>query len=129
MAIRTRFDLRGLTALIEELSDLNDNIDEAVGEALNAGADELLSGMIARARERTGNLKSKLKKSAVKMERNFSFIDIGLIDADAETARYGNAQEFGTSSMAGQSYIRAAFDEDMARARAKMRKVLQERMK
>jgi hypothetical protein len=45
-------------------------------------------------------------------------------DKNAEIARYGNAQEYGTSNMAAQSYIRATVDEDMGAARAAMKKVV-----
>jgi hypothetical protein len=52
-------------------------------------------------------------------------VTVGLSkDADAETARYGGAQEFGWGpDHPAQPYIRPAIDEDMKTAKAAMKEI------
>jgi len=45
---------------------------------------------------------------------------------DAETARYGMAQEYGTSSMSAHPYIRPTLKADNRKIRGAERKVLKE---
>ena len=82
--------------------------------------------MQRRVRKDTHHLEESIEASEPKQDGNFVYIEVGLINADAETARYGNANEYGTSSMPAQPYIRPALDEDMTKARAAMRKVFQD---
>ena len=94
-------------------------------QALEAGGDVLLAGMDERVPKDTGNLASKLNRSEPEQDGNFHSVTIGLSsDTDAETARYGGAQEFGWGpDHPAQPYIRPAIDEDMKTARAAMKAV------
>jgi hypothetical protein len=60
-------------------------------------------------------------------DANFHYVLIGISQkADPETVRYGNAQEYGTSSMGAQPYIRPTLDSDMSKARKAMRNTFEE---
>lgn len=130
MANRAYLSTRGFDAFLEELAAIGANIDEAVADALNVGADVLLEGMQERVKVLTGNLKSKLRKSDVKRDGNFYYIEVGLLrGTDADSARYGNSQEYGTSSMPAHPYIRPTFDEDGTKARRAMKDYLREKFR
>lgn len=131
MAIRTKLTTKGFEEYLEKIAAAGMNVDLAADEALAAGGEVLLAGMQRRAPvgqspddPHPGNLKSKLAKSEPEQDGNFHSIEVGLLKGtDADTARYGNAQEFGTSSMAAQPYVRPALDSDMGKARSAMRSV------
>jgi HK97 gp10 family phage protein len=74
----------------------------------------------------THNLESHLVIWGPRQDGNFHYILVGLVNADAKTARYGTAQEYGTSSMAAQPYIRPTLDEDKSKAGKAMLEVLKE---
>ena len=125
MAIRTKLTLKGMEQYLEAIAAAGANIDPAADRALAAGAELLKEGMIARAPEETGNLKSKIQAGEPQQDGNFHFIEIGLLKGtDKETARYGNAQEFGTANTSAHPYVRPTMDSDMARARKAMRESL-----
>lgn len=120
MATKAKLTTKGLNEWLEAIAQAGVNIDEAAARMLEAGGDVVLDGMVRRAPELTGNLKGALTRTEPKQDGNYIYIEVGLVGADAETARYGNAQEYGTSSMAAQPYVRPALDEDMGRARKAM---------
>lgn len=128
MPIRTKVDTKGFEEYLEELNALGDDIDDACDEALPAGGDVLVDGMRQRVAKDTHNLEQHIEKSEPKRDGNFHFILVGLIHPDANTARYGTAQEYGTSSMAAHPYIRPTIDEDMRTARAEMRTAFKARI-
>lgn len=116
----------GLQQMLEDLNELEwSQIDEIAAELLEAGADAALEGMRRRVRVRTGKLKSSLKRSEVQREGNVSFIEIGLLDAPGDVVRYGTVQEFGSSSVSAQSFLRAAMNED----KSKIYRAMQARLK
>ena len=87
----------------------------------------LLEGMERRVPKDTHNLEQHLERTGPEQDGNYVFVFVGLSkNTDADTARYGNAQEYGTSSMTAQPYIRPTLDSDMGAARKAMRKVLEE---
>ncbi len=60
-------------------------------------------------------------------DANYHYVMVGLSSsADADTARYGNAQEYGSSSMAAHPYVRPTLDSDFGKARSAMRDVFKE---
>ena len=99
----------------------------AAGEAgrrhgcIDAGQDVALAGMVRRVPKDTHNLELHLVKTAVQQDGNFVYGEVGLIGADAETARYGNAQEYGKANMAAQPYVRPTMDADKRKIRKAMR--------
>ena len=116
MPIRIKLSTKGLEDSLEGLVAKGKDIDRAAGTALLAGGEILLDGMKKRVPKDTRNLEANLVISGPKQDGNFHTIEVGLIGADAETARYGNAQEYGTSSMAAQPYIRPTADKDKGKA-------------
>ncbi len=123
---------KGIAESLEVLAELGKNLDQAVVEALEAGGDTLLQGMDRRVPRKTGNLAEHLKRTPAEQDGNYTFIDVGIIHdiayTDTETARYGTAQEYGTSSMAAQPFIRPTLDEDKGAARMAIIEKLKERM-
>jgi len=128
MPVRFNLETKGLADYMERLQQLGGDLDEAAGAALDAGGDVLVNGMRRRAPKDTHNLERRIGKTAAQRDGNFHFIVVGLVAADADTARYGTAQEYGTSSMAAHPYLRPAIDEDMKAARQRMKAAFQERI-
>lgn len=129
MPVRFKVETKGLEDYMEQLQRLGGDIDAAADEALDAGGDVLVEGMQRRAPKDTHNLERKINKTAARGDGNFHFIVVGLVNVDAETARYGTAQEYGTSSMAAHPYLRPTIDEDMKLARRRMKEAFQARIR
>ena len=129
MAIRTKLSTKGFEAHLEDLVRAGQDVDAVAAEALLAGGAVLVDGMQRRAPKDTHNLESQISMTDPQQDGNLIFIEVGLIDVDADTARYGNAQEWGwadkTGAKAGRPYVRPTIDEDFGRARSAMRKVFQ----
>lgn len=129
MATRVKFDTKPIINYLEELVKNGKNIDLVVPRALKAGGGVLLDGMKKRVRKDTHNLEEHLVMDGPFQDGNYHFVRVGLSQkADAETARYANAQEYGTSSMEAQSYIRATEDHDLGKARKAMLAVIKEEL-
>jgi len=126
MAVRVSWTLTGIGDYLERIRKAGQDVDAAAGRAVQAGGAVLLDGMKRRVRKDTHNLEQHLEESPVNQDGNLVSVEVGMSrDVDADTARYGNAQEYGTSSMAAQSYIRATVDNDGAKARRAMRESLE----
>lgn len=129
MPVKTKLTTKGFAEYLEAIATAGENVDEAADEALIAGADVLLDGMRRRAPEDTGNLKGELKRTEPRVDGNWHVIEIGLIQTDAETARYGTAQEYGWGpDNPARPYIRPTIDEDQRAARAAMVEKFKQRM-
>lgn len=119
---------KGLQQMLEDLDELERNqIDAIAVDMLDAGAEVALAGMQKRVRVKTGKLKGSLKRSEVRRDGNVSVVDIGLLDAPAEVARYGTVHEFGSSSVGAKSYIRATMNEDKGKIYRAMKARMVER--
>lgn len=124
MTTRTKLTTKGLEAYLEKVADAGAKIDPAADRALVAGGAVLAEGMEERAPKLSGELASKIKATEPAQDGNFHYIEVGVITDDAEVARYGNVQEFGSSTNAAQPYVRPTLDGDMTKARGEMRKSL-----
>jgi HK97 gp10 family phage protein len=128
MPIKTRLTTQGFSEYLEKLAKAGQDIDAIADEALTAGGEVLLKGMQERVPKLTGNLEQNLSVTKPEQDGNYHYIDVGLVHGvDADTARYGGAQEYGTSDMPAQPYIRPTFDNDMREARAEMKAVFEEK--
>jgi HK97 gp10 family phage protein len=128
MTVRAKLTTSGFSEYLEKLAQAGKDVDQAAAAALEAGGDVLLEGMERRVPKDTHNLEQHLERTEPEQDGNYVFVLVGLSkDTDAATARYGNAQEYGTSSMTAQPYIRPTLDSDMSAARKAMRKVLEEK--
>ena len=125
--MKSLLNLKGFEKYLEKVARAGDDIDEVCGEALTAGGQILEAGMLRRAPELTGELKSHIKMSPVQRDGNRSFVKVGVYDVDRATETYFFYQEMGTASTAAHPYIRPTFDEDMRRARAEMVSVFKAR--
>ncbi len=129
--MRTVLTTKGFDEYLEKLARAGKDIDAIADEALTAGAEILVKGMVCRAPERTGNLRRHIAFTPPEKDGNFHFTIVGLIPkkkyTDADTARYGMAQEFGTAHTSAHPFIRPTFDEDMKKARATMKGIFVER--
>ena len=131
MVVRVSFELKGLDEYLERIVQAGQDVNAAAGRAVAAGGDVLLAGMQRRVPKDTGNLEDHLERSEVDQDGNFVFVSVGMKPArevDADTARYGNAQEYGykrgKKHYPPRSYIRASFDSDKSKARAAQKKSL-----
>jgi HK97 gp10 family phage protein len=130
MATSAKLTLKGLEEYLEKIAAAGKDVDEAAARAVLAGAEVFQEGMQRRAPERTGNLKNNIRIYGPEQDGNFVFCEVGLIHrrgwTDADTARYGNAQEYGTSSMPAHPFIRPTLLEDRKKAQDAMKESLEE---
>jgi HK97 gp10 family phage protein len=126
MATWVKLSTKGFEEYLENLARAGKDIDAITDQALKAGGEVLLNGMKRRVPKDTRNLENNLRIDGPHRDGNFHYILVGLVNADANTARYGTAQEYGTSSMAAQSYIRPTIDEDKGKAGKAMLEVFKE---
>jgi HK97 gp10 family phage protein len=124
MSTTGKLTTRGFDEYLERIVQAGRDVDAAAAKALAAGAAVALEGMQQRVAVVTGNLKDNLVATESQQDGNYVFVKVGLISADPDTARYGNAQEFGTSSMPAHPYVRPALDEEKARIRAAIKQSL-----
>lgn len=118
MTVRYKATNKGLEETLEELARLGRNVDQVADEMLLASSEVFLEGMQERVPKDTHNLESKLAIDGPHQDGNFHYVEVGLPKGtDAETARYGSAQEYGTSTMPAQPYIRPTIDHDKGKAR------------
>lgn len=126
MPVRVKLETKGFEEYLERIAQAGKDVDHAADEALQAGGEVLLEGMDRRVPKDTHNLEQHLTIEGPVNDGNYHYITVGIAkDTDADTARYGNAQEYGTSSMAAQPYIRPTLDSDMGKARKAMRAILE----
>jgi len=126
--MRAKLSTKGIAEYLEQIAQRGEDVDAACADALQAGGEAALEGMRRRVAVDTGNLKENLRVSEVQQDGNFTSVEIGLLaGTDAKIARYGNAQEFGSSSMPAHPYIRPTMAEDKNKITAAMKKSLQEK--
>jgi len=127
MPVRSRITTKGFAEYLERLAKAGKDIDAISGRALTAGGEILLSGMQKRAPKDTHNLESHLAVEGPHQDGNLIYVEVGLAkDTDADTARYGNVQEYGSARTQAQPYVRPTLDEDMGKARQAMRAVFED---
>lgn len=114
----------GFGPMLEDLAQMGLDVDSVADEALRAGAEIVQAEMQSLVPVRTGNLRAHIRILGPEHDGNVHWVVVGVRQTDADTARYGNAVEFGTSSMPARSYIRAGFASARAEALRAMREVL-----
>jgi len=127
MPIKTRLTTQGFAEYLEKIAQAGSDIDAAADEALQAGGTILLDGMQRRVPKDTGNLEAHLELMGPVQDGNFHYVDVGLgKGTDADTAGYGNVQEFGSATTPAQPYVRPTLDSDMGKAKKAMKAVFEE---
>ena len=132
MTVKASFSTKGFEAYLEDIQRAGKDIDAAATRALQAGAEIVQNEMRALVPVDTGNLLEHIKIRGPFTEGNRNFVEIGVIHqvdyTDAETAKYGNAQEYGWLSGGkyhhGKSYIRAGWDQAKRNAMKAIRESL-----
>lgn len=121
-----KLDLKGFDEYLEAIARAGRDVDAAARKALLAGAQPVKAEMQNLVAKDTHNLEEHIQIDGPYQDGNYHYVDVGLILkkglTDADTARYGLAQEYGTSSMQAHPYIRPGKD----RARAKSRKAMKD---
>jgi HK97 gp10 family phage protein len=120
MVTKAKLVTKGLLESLEILAEAGQDVDAAAEDMLVAGGEVLLAGMQQRVPKDTHNLEHHLVIDGPFEDGNYHYVLVGIPHdrrTDADTARYGNAQEYGTSSMPAQSYIRSTAQLDRAKVR------------
>ncbi len=124
MPIRSTLTTKGFEEYLEALVQAGKDVDQVADQALDAGGLVLLDGMLRRVPRLTGNLAANLSVDGPHVDGNYHFVNVGLNHGvDPKTAKYGAVQEYGSAHTPAHSYIRPAFDEDLAKARKAMREL------
>jgi HK97 gp10 family phage protein len=134
MTTRATLDVKGMDQYLEAIQKAGIDIDAAAQRALAAGAEVLHAemdhlvpvGNAAEGDEHPGNLRKAIVIEGPYQDGNVSYVQIGVVNADADTAIYGNVQEYGSPSkhIKPQSYIRAAVDHKAATVKRTIRESL-----
>ena len=127
MTTHARFELKGLDEYLEAIQQAGQDIDAAAKRALSAGAEILQAEMDILVPKDEGNLQDHIVIVGPFQDGNLNYVEVGVVNADAETAIYGNVQEYGSPSknIKPQSYIRAAVD----RKKSAVKKAIRESLK
>lgn len=130
MSTRTIFSTKGFEEYLENIAQAGEAVDSAAERAVMAGVEVAQEGMQKRVPKDTHNLEEHIQIKGPQKDGNFVFAEVGVIHdkafTDAETARYGNAQEFGSSSMPAQPYIRPTMRNDKSKIRKAEKESLEE---
>lgn len=133
-----KLNIKGFEEYLEKIAQAGKDIDTAVDAALLVGAEIIQKEM----QDRTpvgqapkdphpGNLRAHIKIKGPAQDGNYHVVEVGLIHdeayTDAETTRYGNANEYGTARMPARSFIRSGINYSKIRVRSAMRKELERR--
>ena len=128
MVVKSRITTKGFEEYLEAIAKAGQNIDAIADEALLAGGEVLLEGMDRRVPKDTHNLEKHLALIGPVQDGNLHYVEVGNPPTtDANTARYGNEQEYGSANTPAQPYIRPSLDHDMGKARARMKEVFVEK--
>ena len=132
MTTKATLEIKGLTELMENIMRAGADIDAAAQRALAKGADILQAemdalvpvGSAADGDPHPGNLKNNITIDGPFQDGNFSYVQVGVVHADADTSIYGNVIEYGSRNRRAQSYIRRAIDNKRAAAMRAIRESL-----
>jgi len=123
MTTRAKMELKGFDAYLEQIQQAGLDIDAAAQRALAAGGEILHAEMDRLVPIEFGDLQKYIVIDGPFQDGNVSYVDVGVVDAPAEIAVYGNVQEYGSPSkhIKPQSYIRAAIDHKWAAVKKAIR--------
>ncbi len=144
MTTQIKFSMRGFEEYLERIAQAGKDVDAAADRALLAAAEILQKGMKSRVPVDTGNLRDHIKIKGPEQDGNYHSVEVGVIHnrqyTDADTARYGNVQEygrvvdnataidteFGSVRKSAHPYIRPTLKGDASKALKAMRESLKE---
>ena len=120
-----KLSLDGLGKYLEDLAAAGRDVDAAAKKALPIGGEIIADEMVRLVPKDTHHLEDTIGVEGPNQEGNFIYVDVGVITGDKETAIYGNVQEYGSSSVEAQPYIRPSFRSRKAAAMKAMKQSLQ----
>ena len=125
MTTQTNFDVKGFEDYLERVELAGQDIDDSVDKALLAGGEVIQDEMLVNVPFFTGNLAKHIQIKGPLRDGNYHSVEVGVIhDAaftDDETARYGNAQEYGSVKNSAHPYIRPGIDHSKSKVRKTMK--------
>ncbi len=128
MATQSSIKTSGFEEYLEKIARAGTNIDASADKALLAGGVVIQEEMIVNTPLLTGNLADHIQIKGPEQDGNYHSIEVGLIHdlafTDAETARYGNAQEYGSVKNSAHPYIRPGMKNGGPKATKKMKESL-----
>lgn len=126
MTTRAKFDLKGMAEYLEAIQQAGLDIDAAAQRALLKGAVVLEEEMERLVPKDERNLEAHIVIDGPHQDGNFSYVEVGVVNADAETAIYGNVQEYGSPSknIKAQPYIRPSIDRKKSAVKSEIRESL-----
>ena len=112
MTFKAKFDLKGMDEYLEQIQQAGLDIDAAAQRALEKGGSILEKEMERLVPKDERNLEANIEIDGPHQEGNFSYVEVGVVNADAEIVIYGNVQEYGSPSknIKAQPYIRPSID-------------------
>lgn len=125
MTTRGTFSLKGLDAYLEELAQAERDIDAIAPEVLMESGEEVKADMQRFVPKDLRNLENSIVVDGPHRDGNFHYVDIGVITDDSDIAIYGNVQEYGSSSVAAQPYIRPALEKNKNIIRKTLKKLFE----
>ena len=127
MTTYAKLELRGLEQYLEAIQQAGLDIDAAAQRALEKGGAILETEMERLVPKDEHNLEANIVLVGPFQDGNFSYVEVGVVNADDETAIYGNVQEYGSPSknIRAQPYIRPSIDGK----RSAVNKVIRESLK
>jgi HK97 gp10 family phage protein len=108
----------GFDEYMKLLEKTNKNLTPAATRANLAGAEVAKKGMRERVPKDEHDLENHIVIGEPVIGANEVTVEVGVLKPDAEIARYGTAQEFGTSSMPASPYVRPTMKKDAKKIRA-----------
>ena len=126
MTTYAKLDLKGFSEYLEAIVQAGVDIDAAAQRALEAGGAILETEMERLVPKDEHNLESNIVLVGPFQDGNFSYVEVGVVNADDETATYGNVQEYGSPSknIKAQPYIRPSIDGKRSAVNREMRESL-----
>lgn len=129
MPVKAKITTKGFEEWLERVAQAGKDVDQVTDQALLAGGEVLLEGMLKRVPRLTGNLAANLSIDGPQLDGNYHFIQVGLNHGvDSDTARYGAVQEYGASDTPAQPYIRPSLDSEIGKARRAMKTVFKKEL-
>lgn len=114
MVTQSKIETKGFDEYLEKIARAGTNIDDSADKALMAGASVIQNEMLVNVPIFTGNLAEHIAIKGPKQDGNLHSVEVGVIHdinfTNAETARYGNAQEYGSAKNAAHPFIRPGMD-------------------
>jgi len=115
---KAKLNTYGFDEYIKLLEATAESLVPAATRANLAGAEVAKQGMRERVPKDEHDLENHIVIGKPVIGANEVTVSVGVLDAGAEIARYGTAQEFGTSSMPASPYVRPTMKKDAKKMRA-----------